>query len=206
MEKESPKFITHLSPVPHPLLRPNAPRLYPCLAQGQPREPHSQQNQASWVLHQGGASAYGHPVEARDQGFELVFPHCLSPNLLYPLLTVSVCQKVSTMGQRWSPTTWWYHSQASGLMGSPTVPNTCKDARLCLGQGSGERGIKKTYPGSSAHLPPFQARELEQWHENDCTKASCSKGHQWGSSWEGSHLVTGFSPNFMSRRIAVGAV
>lgn len=58
----------------------------------------------------------------------------LIPSLLLPLLTVSVCQKVSTMGQRWEPTTRWYHSQASGLMGSPTVPSTCKDARLCLEQ------------------------------------------------------------------------
>lgn len=73
-------------------------------------------------------------------------------------------------------------------MGSPTVPNTCKDARLCLGQGSGERGIRKTYPGSSAHPPPFRARELEQWHENACSKASCSKGHQWGSCWGGVSL------------------
>ncbi|MNH24184.1 hypothetical protein D3C79_841020 [compost metagenome] len=36
---------------------------------------------------------------------------------------VSVCQKVSTMGQR-SPPTWrWYHIQASGLIGSPTLPS-----------------------------------------------------------------------------------
>ena len=27
------------------------------------------------------------------------------------------------------PTTWWYHSHTSGLMGSPTVPNTLSDAR-----------------------------------------------------------------------------
>src|SRR5665647_3905312 len=35
---------------------------------------------------------------------------------------VSVCHQVSTIGQRSSPTTWWYHSQASGLIGSPTLP------------------------------------------------------------------------------------
>ena len=33
---------------------------------------------------------------------------------------VSVCHQVSTIGQRPSPTTRWYHSQASGLIGSPT--------------------------------------------------------------------------------------
>ena len=35
---------------------------------------------------------------------------------------VSVCQKVSTIGQRPPPMCWWYHSQAAGLIGSPTVP------------------------------------------------------------------------------------
>ena len=35
---------------------------------------------------------------------------------------VSVCQKVSTTGQRPPPTLAWYHSQAAGLMGSPTEP------------------------------------------------------------------------------------
>jgi hypothetical protein len=36
---------------------------------------------------------------------------------------VSVCHQVSTIGQRPSPTTRWYHSQASGLIGSPTEPS-----------------------------------------------------------------------------------
>ena len=36
---------------------------------------------------------------------------------------VSVCHQVSTTGQRPSPTTRWYHSQASGLIGSPTEPS-----------------------------------------------------------------------------------
>ena len=35
---------------------------------------------------------------------------------------VSVCHKVSTIGQRPPPTCWWYHSQAAGLIGSPTEP------------------------------------------------------------------------------------
>ena len=37
---------------------------------------------------------------------------------------VSVCHQVSTIGQRWSPTTRWYHSHASGLIGSPTLPSS----------------------------------------------------------------------------------
>ena len=36
---------------------------------------------------------------------------------------VSVCHQVSTIGQRPSPATRQYHSQASGLIGSPTVPS-----------------------------------------------------------------------------------
>src|SRR5688572_24127748 len=35
---------------------------------------------------------------------------------------VSVCHQVSTIGQRPPPTLSWYHIQASGLIGSPTVP------------------------------------------------------------------------------------
>ncbi|MNU92803.1 hypothetical protein D3C71_827290 [compost metagenome] len=35
---------------------------------------------------------------------------------------VSVCQKVSTIGQRSPPMFRWYHIHASGLIGSPTEP------------------------------------------------------------------------------------
>src|SRR5262245_42886146 len=37
---------------------------------------------------------------------------------------VSVCHQVSTIGHRSLPMTRWYHIQASGLMGSPTVPSS----------------------------------------------------------------------------------
>ena len=43
---------------------------------------------------------------------------------------VSVCHQVSTIGNIPSPTTLWYHSQASGLIGSPTEPSTRRLARL----------------------------------------------------------------------------
>ena len=36
---------------------------------------------------------------------------------------VSVCHQVSTTGQRPPPMTFQYHSQAFGLIGSPTVPS-----------------------------------------------------------------------------------
>src|SRR5580704_12420379 len=39
------------------------------------------------------------------------------------MLPVSVCHHVSTMGQRLPPMTSRYHIQASGLIGSPTVPS-----------------------------------------------------------------------------------
>ena len=38
-------------------------------------------------------------------------------------MPVSVCHHVSTIGQRLPPMTWRYHIQASGLIGSPTVPS-----------------------------------------------------------------------------------
>jgi hypothetical protein len=37
---------------------------------------------------------------------------------------VSVCHQVSTIGQRLPPITSRYHIQASGLIGSPTVPSS----------------------------------------------------------------------------------
>ena len=40
---------------------------------------------------------------------------------------VSVCHHVSTIGHEDSPTTLKYHSHASGLIGSPTVPSILKD-------------------------------------------------------------------------------
>ena len=40
---------------------------------------------------------------------------------------VSVCHHVSTIGQFPLPTTSLYQFQASGLIGSPTVPSTLSD-------------------------------------------------------------------------------
>src|SRR5271154_4613292 len=45
---------------------------------------------------------------------------------------VSVCHQVSTIGQRSAPMTVWYHSQALGLIGSPTEPSRRKQDRSCL--------------------------------------------------------------------------
>src|ERR1051326_2905575 len=45
---------------------------------------------------------------------------------------VSVCHQVSTMGQCSCPMTVLYQIQASGLMGSPTVPNSRSEERSCL--------------------------------------------------------------------------
>jgi hypothetical protein len=45
---------------------------------------------------------------------------------------VSVCHQVSTIGQRSAPMTVWYHSQALGLIGSPTEPSSRKQDRSCL--------------------------------------------------------------------------
>src|SRR4051812_21376146 len=45
---------------------------------------------------------------------------------------VSVCHHVSTMGHRLAPMWVWYHIQACGLIGSPTVPSSRKDERSCF--------------------------------------------------------------------------
>src|SRR5215472_16376638 len=45
---------------------------------------------------------------------------------------VSVCHHVSTIGQRPPPITRWHHSQACGLMGSPTVPRSRRHDMSCL--------------------------------------------------------------------------
>ena len=45
---------------------------------------------------------------------------------------VSVCHQVSTIGQRPPPICSWYHIQASGLIGSPTLPSSRSDDRSCL--------------------------------------------------------------------------
>ena len=44
---------------------------------------------------------------------------------------VSVCHQVSTIGQRSWPITFQYQTQASGLIGSPTVPSRRSDERSC---------------------------------------------------------------------------
>src|ERR1700722_8957199 len=45
---------------------------------------------------------------------------------------VSVCHQVSTTGQRLPPMVERYHIQASGLIGSPTVPSRRKLLMSCL--------------------------------------------------------------------------
>src|SRR6187549_1942705 len=42
---------------------------------------------------------------------------------LIMIAPVSVCHQVSTIGQRFLPITSRYHIQASGLIGSPTLPS-----------------------------------------------------------------------------------
>ena len=44
---------------------------------------------------------------------------------------VSVCHHVSTIGQRSPPMNFQYQTQASGLMGSPTVPSSRSELRSC---------------------------------------------------------------------------
>src|SRR5947209_14957958 len=48
------------------------------------------------------------------------------------IMPVSVCHQVSTIGHRPPPITLWYHIQASGLIGSPTLPRSRRLERSCL--------------------------------------------------------------------------
>src|SRR5665809_102879 len=48
---------------------------------------------------------------------------------------VSVCHHVSTTGQRPPPMCSWYHSQARGLIGSPTVPFPGIEAKILDSEG-----------------------------------------------------------------------
>ena len=50
---------------------------------------------------------------------------------------VSVCHQVSTIGHRSPPMYFQYQTQASGLIGSPTVPSRRSDERSYLAGYSG---------------------------------------------------------------------
>ncbi len=68
-----------------------------------------------------------------EPGFEAVAPG----KVVRRMEPVSVCHQVSTMGQRPPPMTRWYQTQASGLMGSPTLPKRRKLVRsLAAGSSS----------------------------------------------------------------------
>src|SRR6201996_9614463 len=47
------------------------------------------------------------------------------------IIPVSVCHQVSTIGQRFLPMVSRYHIQASGLIGSPTLPSRRRLSSLC---------------------------------------------------------------------------
>src|SRR6202050_5985514 len=57
-----------------------------------------------------------------DPGFVAIAPGS-GAIMMFP---VSVCHQVSVTGQRLPPITSRYHIQASGLMGSPTVPRSLR--------------------------------------------------------------------------------
>jgi hypothetical protein len=63
--------------------------------------------------------------QVADPGFVGVMPG----NGEIMMAPVSVCHQVSTIGQRPPPMTRWYHSQAFGLIGSPTVPSSRSEER-----------------------------------------------------------------------------
>src|SRR5918996_6446406 len=58
------------------------------------------------------------------------------------IMPVSVCHQVSTTGQRPPPMLVWYQTQASGLIGSPTVPSRRRLDMSCLAGPSGPHFMK----------------------------------------------------------------
>ena len=63
-----------------------------------------------------------------EPGFSVVTPG----NGVIMIIPVSVCHHVSTTGVRSPPMCSRYHTHASGLIGSPTVPSRRSDERSCF--------------------------------------------------------------------------
>jgi hypothetical protein len=82
----------------------------------------------SWTLPSASTICGTTPKKGRvaEPGLSAVAPG----NGVIRIPPVSVCHQVSTIGQRPLPTTLEYHIQASGLIGSPTVPSRRSEARL----------------------------------------------------------------------------
>ena len=72
-----------------------------------------------------------------DPGFSGVIPG----SGVIRIIPVSVCHHVSTMGHRSPPMYFQYNTQASGLMGSPTVPSSRSDVRSCFSGYSGPHRV-----------------------------------------------------------------
>ena len=72
-----------------------------------------------------------------DPGFVVVTPG----SGVIRTIPVSVCHHVSTIGHCSFPMCRWYQIQASGLIGSPTVPSSRSDQRSCLAACSGPHFI-----------------------------------------------------------------
>jgi hypothetical protein len=68
-----------------------------------------------------------------EPGFRVVSPG----SGVIMIIPVSVCHQVSTTGTRSPPMCSRYQTQASGLIGSPTVPSSRIEERSCLAAYSG---------------------------------------------------------------------
>ena len=100
------------------------------------------------------------------------FIACAPGKVVIMMPPVSVCHQVSTIGQRSSPTTRQYQSQASGLIGSPTVPSrrieravVLLHRRLALAHqraDRGRRGVEDVDPVALDHVPEA-ARNRGGW-------------------------------------------
>src|SRR5436190_1482286 len=75
----------------------------------------------------GGDAVAAHVHHVVEPAFSVVTPG----SGVIRIIPVSVCHQVSTTGVRSPPTCSRYHTHASGLIGSPTVPRRRSVERSC---------------------------------------------------------------------------
>src|SRR3712207_8961182 len=79
---------------------------------------------------------------------------------------VSVCHQVSTIGQRPPPTTFQYHSQAFGLIGSPTVPSSRSEDTSCFATCSDRKSTRLNSSHANISYAVFCLKKIKHRNHN----------------------------------------
>ncbi len=124
---------------------------------------------------------------------------------------VSVCHHVSTTDTLPLPTTSWYQRQASGLMGSPTVPRMRSEVRLRRQGSEGAEQVRAGFGFAQQQAGAERLTDLQLlscW--TGCPPPSCQPAdiNHVQVRLPPTHLclVTCWSPQAIRVRMAVGAV